>query len=348
MRINRLNYEESLIDYLDGNLDPVLTAELLAFLSDNPDLENQCRDLKSINCQKVEEDLCYPDKDALKKDFTDIETINEDNFDEFCIAGLEGLLKDEGKNKLLCYITLHPEKAADYKLFSHTVLRSDNRIHFPGKEALERDIIIRPYSRFLYSVMRIAAVAAVLILVIITNPGEKTGTVEFTDAFVIRETIKNEKNSGTEFILRDIASNPVNKRIKTAGIVENKQVPLSTGNETLTVPRKKASIAATILPNPYLAPPSIVYSKNRQALIPPYSQADLAGVKDKTVTHNIPDLSGMLGKVNGWKTAEKIVKGFNYLTESAVSLTSTFDDKGNLTNLRISSEAFIIATHRNN
>ncbi|HEX2394613.1 MAG TPA: hypothetical protein VHI78_04665, partial [Bacteroidales bacterium] len=39
MTINRNNFEEYLLDYLEGNLDPLLTAELMAFIAENPRYE---------------------------------------------------------------------------------------------------------------------------------------------------------------------------------------------------------------------------------------------------------------------------------------------------------------------
>ena len=115
MTINRLNYEEYLADYLDGNLDPVLSAELMVFLSENPDLERQYRDLESGSHSMPAETLQCPHKESLKKDFPDVEAIRESNVDEFCIAAIEGLLKDEDRQRLLHYIRSSPAKSRRFQ-----------------------------------------------------------------------------------------------------------------------------------------------------------------------------------------------------------------------------------------
>ena len=64
--INHKNYEEYIIDYLEGTLDSRLVAEMEAFLSQNPSINS---DIDNILDLKLQPDLSisYPKKDSLTK-----------------------------------------------------------------------------------------------------------------------------------------------------------------------------------------------------------------------------------------------------------------------------------------
>jgi hypothetical protein len=93
MNINRNNYEVYIIDYFDGKLDPVQTAELMYFLSQNPDLEYEFNAFE--NLKMPESQIKFNDKEVLKKEYADVKSVTDINFEEFCIAEIEGDLDEK-------------------------------------------------------------------------------------------------------------------------------------------------------------------------------------------------------------------------------------------------------------
>ncbi len=108
MTIHKGNIEAYLLDYLEGNLDALLTAELMAFLSENPEYEKWIPEYDGHIC--LEAGPVFEDKPFLKKDFKDVPLINEHNFDEFCIASAEGLLEEKDRTRLDEYHGYAPGK----------------------------------------------------------------------------------------------------------------------------------------------------------------------------------------------------------------------------------------------
>jgi hypothetical protein len=57
--------------------------------------------------------------------------------------------------------------------------------------------------------------------------------------------------------------------------------------------------------------------------------------------------TGMLiNRLNFWKAAETAVTGFNYLTESQLSLEKKTDEQGRLTELLITTESYTISGYK--
>jgi hypothetical protein len=57
-------------------------------------------------------------------------------------------------------------------------------------------------------------------------------------------------------------------------------------------------------------------------------------------------LGSVVKKLNLWKAAEKAVTGFNYLTESRVSLVRTMDENGKFSSLSLQSEDYYISDNK--
>ena len=57
-------------------------------------------------------------------------------------------------------------------------------------------------------------------------------------------------------------------------------------------------------------------------------------------------LGSFVKKLNFWKAAEKAVTGFNYLTESRLSLVRTTDENGKFSSLSLESEDYIISDNK--
>ena len=157
MEININNYEVYVIDFIDGMLNEIDTANLLIFLDQNPALKEEFEIL--INSSKLipfEHDSF--DSSSLLKPTN----INLNNYNEKLIALIENDLVQADKDFLLIEINRYSELKKEYELFLKTKLIPDSKILFKNKEFL----IKTPFSILpLYT--KISAIAALFIAVII-------------------------------------------------------------------------------------------------------------------------------------------------------------------------------------
>jgi len=109
--------------------------ELMAFLVQNPDLEEELNLVKDIKLEP--ETICFDAKNSLKKKNEEIE-ITKEKFDELCIGKIENTLNKEEKILLERYIKLNPELEKEFKLFELTILQPDLSVEFTSKESLKR------------------------------------------------------------------------------------------------------------------------------------------------------------------------------------------------------------------
>lgn len=166
MNINRNNYEEYFIDYLDGKLDEQETACLMLFLGENPDLEDELNMLSKVELQKPV--IKFPKKDTLKHfDFSNPSSIFSKP-DEFCIAFLEGDLDETRKNQFEKEILNNSELSKTFELTKKCKLEPDTTIVFNKKSLLKKSsgrvITLRKLSPYI-------AIAASITIFFLLFPG---------------------------------------------------------------------------------------------------------------------------------------------------------------------------------
>ncbi len=152
MKITRQNYEAYFIDYLEGCLDEKLVDQFIEFLKKNPDLKEELKLFESLTV--FPENTTFSKKDKLYKNKFDIET----EFNEAAVANLEGDITTKEKREFENYLSSHPEKQNDLKLFNKTLLKADNSITFTNKSKLYK----KPKGRVV--LFWAGRVAAILIL----------------------------------------------------------------------------------------------------------------------------------------------------------------------------------------
>jgi hypothetical protein len=162
MKISRNNYEVYFLDYHEGRISSEVKAELMKFLSENEDIEKEFYDFQDISIKP--ENIVFTDKNILKKGLSDISVINDENFDEFCVAKLEGdLLENENLN-FEKFLNNNISRALDYKIYLKTLLEPDKRIVYQNKGELKRRILEKK-SNSIYIWISVAASIALLVLV---------------------------------------------------------------------------------------------------------------------------------------------------------------------------------------
>jgi len=184
MKISRNNYEAYFIDYLDGKLSDSQIHELESLLLNNEDLREELEGLEKI--------LLKPDmhsfglKENLKR--PDLESnIDEENFEFYCIADMEGDLSIEKAKELSDYLIQNPDKKQIQRLIQDTRLQIQDNIIFKNKEGLKRSIFtIRKVA--VYRSLSIAAGIAILLALFFTIIEKDVENAFIAEAEIIAET----------------------------------------------------------------------------------------------------------------------------------------------------------------
>lgn len=343
MNINKNNYKSYLSLYLERKLDPMKTAELMVFFSENPDIEKQ-HDISS-DPELQPDDTVYAGKDMLKKSFTDIPEINTLNFDEFCIASAENLLDDIDETRLKSYIIQHPEKGKDANVYRQLRVKPDLKIRFPDKSAIRKPVFLFPARKIILSAFSIAA-AVILILLITTDKPEAPETPVSLASQNSAPAIMEHNTAPAENTLE-------RNTIPQASFFAEEHT------EIINKPETSNTSPSEIIPReihnlPQIEPLLLVeletraYSdnitlRNRHNLfhalygVPANNQQD--SEEDMLAGNNLIDY---IRGLDAWKTTLIAVKGFNFLTESNLSIEKTTDEEGRIKELTIDTEEFTL------
>jgi hypothetical protein len=347
MIINHNNFEAYILDYLEGNLDSLLTADLMAFLAENPEFEKYLPDYDERI--SISDTLEFGYKELLKKNLSDIPAITSENFDEFCIACCEGLLNAGEMNRLTEYISRHPDRQNDLDIFRKLALQPDTFILFTGKQKLKKLQVTPNKLRYLYYAVGVAASIALMIMLAIRKPAVTvnsdtlpniSGSHEYTGQPV------PSVSPGDVFIIKQVKAPPGNTQLpqatKNALPTTGVQPELQRDNLKLVPikPIKEALITSIAETSPI----TTHFSKTGQSTSPRLS----AYAKTEIFSDSFTDtfLGSLLSKVNYWKTAETAIQGFNYLTESQLSIGKTTDEDGKLTGFLVGMESYAISGNK--
>lgn len=160
--ININNYEEWIVNYLDGNLSPVEAAELFLFLEIHPELNEDIDELRKMMVV-ADSNLTYGFSEALKLNYdADASQLSSDNYIYYFTAAIEGDLSAKGTETLNLFIAQHPELASEWALLQQCKVEAPVYLTYPVKESLK----IKPkVTLFPYYLRWAAAAASVLILI---------------------------------------------------------------------------------------------------------------------------------------------------------------------------------------
>ncbi|HLN52537.1 MAG TPA: hypothetical protein VK212_02440 [Lentimicrobium sp.] len=164
MEITINNYEVFIIDYLDGRLGPLETAQLLVFLENHPGLKEEFEDLKTITVTPSQNET-FGFNESLKQP-ADIDAVNLSmlNYPHYFIAAVEGDLSSTGFNLLNNFLTEHPELHSDYELFKATKLIPDKKIRYSEPSALKKGTGVFTEKHVFFKYYYATAIAAGLLL----------------------------------------------------------------------------------------------------------------------------------------------------------------------------------------
>jgi hypothetical protein len=164
--INRHNYEAFFIDYLDGNLRPSQEKLLWSFLKENPDLKQELDEFELVSIPYENHQFC--EKQGLKKTVL-LNDESSSNFDELCIAFLEGDLSTKEKILFETSIKNSAKKQKTLKIYQNTRLKADQKIVYPEKDKLKKTGLIISLRKY-YPTLAVAASALLLIALYFVIP----------------------------------------------------------------------------------------------------------------------------------------------------------------------------------
>ncbi len=160
------------MDYLDGGMPPDQVIELMSFLKENPDLKTELEEFEEINIEPDKKR--FESKTSLKKSFI----VNDSNFDNFCIASLEGDLTKEETTLFQTWLKQNPLKAREFELYKKTRLIPE-KITFDFKSTLKKSSVARIFTPKVRGYFSAAASIIILIAlyIFISKPGVNENTL---------------------------------------------------------------------------------------------------------------------------------------------------------------------------
>ncbi|MDQ6889466.1 MAG: hypothetical protein M3Z56_04210 [Bacteroidota bacterium] len=135
--INRDNYEEYFLLYADNELTDNEKIEVLKFIRENKDLEDEFKMIQHTVC-KPEINTILDDKSFLFKESED-SFITEKNYEDIFVLYHDNELTSDEKHRTELFLNIHPKFKNDFDLVASAKLIPDNSITFPKKQKLYRN-----------------------------------------------------------------------------------------------------------------------------------------------------------------------------------------------------------------
>lgn len=140
MRIDIHNYEEFVLDFLEGNLKGQQTEEMKAFLLMHPDIAEDLEDLDDVVLEAENQTFLQDDfvSQLKKTEIKAVAAINEDNYEEILIAELEHDLNSNQEQDLKAFVLLNPQIKQEQTLTQNLKLIVDHSVLFRDKSSLKK------------------------------------------------------------------------------------------------------------------------------------------------------------------------------------------------------------------
>ncbi len=336
ININRNNYEEYFLDFHDGLLSPADEGMLLSFLDKNPDLRAEL-DLFESN-RIIDPEILYSNKNALKKTSI-LGKLTNDNFDELCIAKIEG---DLNKNELLRFeeFVKTSSRQKELKLYELTKLSSDTSIIFKDKMKIKKKEFKVFSLKSSYTLISVAASIIILIALYLFIPREITEKKEF----IVQDT----QSIKTENSLPEVKPEDKKEEVKTPSVIkhrntEYKEVSYNQLKELEVAEEKEKSITRDYLEIGELIPKEIILSVKNSPEIKEVSLVFLEmNVPNKNDANKYMSVKTFLvatfnknvlnkenkDRIEFFDIAQAGVNGINKLTGSQMKLERKYDKNG--------------------
>ncbi len=345
MKINKHNIEAWLLDYMEGNLDTPSTAELMAFLAENPEYEQYLTKKEDLPLLS-QASYSFESKGKLRKSYADVVEITTANFEEFCIAATEGLLDQHNTERLDHFIAGNPQLKSTYDLYRKLRLRPDRDLTFTGKSRLKKQ------EKRIFSVQRLSvglaiAASVAMFIFLISKYSDRSiippdfensaqlSQVETSHIQSIPETAPSPDKTVSE-TPRHPKNSAINRESLTEGISTStvtKEEPVNRENVILREIMPVTQVSLTPVTSKDLATIQLA-----EVSVPATMPETTENTGDETL------FSMLISKVDLWKTAETAINGFNQLTESKLAINKITDEQGKFERLQVRTESYTISS----
>jgi len=280
MNINRNNYEEFFLLYVDGELTPQQKQLVDEFVQGNPDLQQEL-DMLNDAVLQIDNELFFGNKASLYKSAEE-GAINTINYQENFLLYVDNELNETSKDAVETFVLQHPALQDEFTLLKQTKLQPE-LVACPDKESLYKKEEERRPVIFMWA-KRLAVAAAILFFAVMAwmlvpktkTAGGNDGTTASTDKRNIAPTVTpavvNPLNKSTkhneavnqqapvnvEPLTADASNVAANKNVeKKNAVIKNptpQQAPNTivtnqenniASNEQVTVPKQQEQIAIT-------------------------------------------------------------------------------------------------------
>lgn len=180
MKVNITNYEVWMIDYFDGKLDAVETAELMAFVEENPDIKKEFETFENIGIDGNPAN--FNSKDQLRKDpIVSTENLNENNYENYFVAYHEGDLTHNQRKEVIEFIAANPVLESEFTFHKELLAKADLSIIYEDKSSLKRKPLIGIY----WQVSAVAAAILILFGIFTILNTENDGTLDRNQSLIL-------------------------------------------------------------------------------------------------------------------------------------------------------------------
>lgn len=283
MKLNRNNYEEYFILYLDNELMAEDRLQVETFVRENPDLKAEL-DLLLQSKLLPDTDIILTDKGPLMR--FDNPSVSLNNYEEWLIAYIDNELTEEERKDTEQFIAANPSIQKEFSVLQQTKLQPEE-IVFPYKESLYRK---EERPRVISISWQRIAVAAVLLLGISTT------------AIILLK----KPGKGIDIVKKDQPTEKIQTPIPPVKLPDNatpeKQEVIVNNNQEKNKPQIKENNNTTAKQK----------ERNNQSLQIKQDQPVIAEAsKDKKKTNDLPQPVNnpyVNGKTDSSKTKDVIVK----------------------------------------
>jgi hypothetical protein len=136
MNINRHNYEEYFILYMDNELGSEERQQVELFVQQNPDLKEELELLLQSKLTP-EPHIIFENKDELLHT-AENSAISMSNYEEWLVLYMDNELPAEEKTAVEDFVASHPAVKTEFDILAKTKLQPEENIVFPDKELLYR------------------------------------------------------------------------------------------------------------------------------------------------------------------------------------------------------------------
>src|SRR4051812_24320722 len=198
MKIDRHNYEEFFLLYVDNELTDEQRKLVDEFIQQNPDLAIELQTLQQTTLI-ADDSIVFDGKETLLKKETD-SFINHNNYEEYLISYIDNELTDAERIAFFKFASANPAVKDELAIYQQTKLQPEKEIVFENKQILYRKeetvkVISIQWWKIAVAAAVILAAGITTVKVISNNKPTLTAPAVANTNNIKKDKIKTDKNA---------------------------------------------------------------------------------------------------------------------------------------------------------